>query len=94
MGYNSKIFPKEIMYVDSGSSVNIVSGYGLDDRPIEVRSSAEARYFSSNLYVQTGCGAHPVSCTMDTGGPFPGGKTRPESDTDHSPLCSAEVVNE
>jgi hypothetical protein len=28
-----------------GSSVSIVSGYGLDDRTIEVRSPAEARGF-------------------------------------------------
>jgi hypothetical protein len=27
------------------SSVNMVSGYGLDDRAIEVRSSAEAKGF-------------------------------------------------
>jgi hypothetical protein len=29
----------------SGSSVSIVSGYGLDDRAIEVRSPTEAREF-------------------------------------------------
>jgi hypothetical protein len=39
-------------------------------------------------------GAHPTSCTMGTGGPFPGGKARPGRDADHSPLSSAEVVNE
>jgi hypothetical protein len=32
-----------------GSSVSIVSRYGLDDRAIEVRSSAEAKDFSSSL---------------------------------------------
>jgi hypothetical protein len=31
---------------------------------------------------------------MSTGGPFPGGKARPGSDADHSPLSSAEVMNE
>jgi hypothetical protein len=31
--------------VNLGSSVNIVSGYGLDDRAIEVRSPAEAKGF-------------------------------------------------
>jgi hypothetical protein len=46
------------------SSVTIVSGYGLYDRAIEVRSLAEA---TSNLCVQTGSGAHPASCTMGTG---------------------------
>jgi hypothetical protein len=61
-----------------------VSGYGLDNRAIEVRSPAEAKDFSSNLCVQTGSGAHPVSCTMDTGGPFPGAKARPGRDADHS----------
>jgi hypothetical protein len=41
---------------------------------MEVRSSVEARDFSSSLCVQTGSGAHPASCTMSTGGPFPGAK--------------------
>jgi hypothetical protein len=30
------------------------------------------RGFSSSLFVQTGSGAHPASCTIVTGGPFPG----------------------
>jgi hypothetical protein len=30
-----------------------------------------------SLCVQTGSGAHPASCTMGTGGPFPGAKARP-----------------
>jgi hypothetical protein len=34
---------------EPGSSVSIVSGYGLDDRAIQVRSPAEAKDFSSNL---------------------------------------------
>jgi hypothetical protein len=71
-----------------------VSGYGLDDRVIEVRFPAEARDFSSNLCVQTGSGAHPASCTIGTGGPFPGGEVRPRSDTNPSPPSSAEVENE
>jgi hypothetical protein len=50
------------------SSVSIVSGYGLDNRTIEVRFPAEARDFSSNLCVQTCSEAHPASCTMGTGG--------------------------
>jgi hypothetical protein len=77
-----------------GSSVSIASGYGLDDWAIEVRSLAEAKDFSSSLCVQTGSGAHPASCTMGTGGPFPGGKVQPGHDTDHSPPSSAEVMNE
>jgi hypothetical protein len=76
------------------SSGSIVSGYGLDDRAIEVRSPAEAKDFSSILCVQTGSGTHPASCTMGTGGPFPGGKARPGRDADHSPPSSAEFVKE
>jgi hypothetical protein len=57
------------------SSVSIVSDYGLEDRAIGVRSPAGAKDFSSSLFVQTGSGAHPASCTMGTGGPFPGGKS-------------------
>jgi hypothetical protein len=77
-----------------GSSVSIVSGYGLDDRAIEVLSPAGAKDFSSSLCVQTGSGAHPASCTVGTGGPFPGGKARPGRDADNSPPSSAEVENE
>jgi hypothetical protein len=53
----------------------IVSDYGLDDRAIGVRFSAGAKDFSSSLCVQTDSGAHPASCPMGTGGPFPGGKS-------------------
>jgi hypothetical protein len=59
---------------EPGSSVSIVSDYGLDYRSFEVRFRAEAKDFSSTLCIQTGSGTHPASCTMDTGGPFPGGK--------------------
>jgi hypothetical protein len=62
-------------------------------RAIGVRSPAGAKDFFSSLCVQTGSGAHPASCTMGTGGPFPGGKARPGRDADHSPPSSAEVVN-
>jgi hypothetical protein len=41
---------------------------------VGVRSSAGAKDFLSNLCVQTGSEAHPASCTMGTGGPFPGAK--------------------
>jgi hypothetical protein len=71
-----------------------VSDYGLNDRAIGVQSPVGAEDFSSNLCVQTGSGAHPASCTMGTGGIFPGGKTLTGRDTDHSPPSSAEVVNE
>jgi hypothetical protein len=76
------------------SSGSIVSDYGLDDREIGVRSPAGAKDFSSSLCIQTGSGAHPASCTMGTGSPFPGAKARQGRDADHSPPSSAEVVNE
>jgi hypothetical protein len=63
-----------LLKISWGSSVSIVSGYRLD-RAIEVRSPAEARDFSL-ASVQTGSGAHPVSCKMGTGGPLPRGKAR------------------
>jgi hypothetical protein len=75
------------------SSGSIVSDYGLDDRAIGVRFPAGAEDFSSSLYVQTGSGAHPASCTLGTEGPFPGGKARPGRDADHSPPSGAEVEN-
>jgi hypothetical protein len=65
-----------------------VSDYGLDDRAIGVRFPAGSKDFSSALW------GPPASCTMGTGGPFPGGKARPGRDADHSPPSSAEVVNE
>jgi hypothetical protein len=71
-----------------------VSGYGLDDRAIGVRSPAGATDFFSILCFQTDSEAHPASCTMGTGGPFRGGKARSGSDADHSPPSSAEVGNE
>jgi hypothetical protein len=80
---------------EPGSSVSIVSDYGLDDRAIEVRSPAEVRDFYFNLCVQIGSEAHAASCTMGTGGPVPGGKARPRRDADNSPPpSSAEVENE
>jgi hypothetical protein len=44
--------------------------------------------------VQTVSGAHPASCPMGNGGSFPGDKSRPGRDADHSPPSSAEVVTE
>jgi hypothetical protein len=79
---------------EPGSSGSIVSGYGLEDRAIEVRSPPGENNFSFSLCVQTGSGAHPASCTMGTGGPFPGDKARLGRDADHSPPSSAEVENE
>jgi hypothetical protein len=80
--------------MSGGSSGSIVSDYGLDDRAIGFRSPAGAKDFSYSLFVQTGSGAHPASCTLGTGGPFPGAKARPGRDADHSPPSRAEVEYE
>jgi hypothetical protein len=61
-----------------GSSVSIVSDYRLDER-----GSMPSR----GLCVQTSCEAHPASCTMGNGCPFPGSKARPGRDAVHSPPC-------
>jgi hypothetical protein len=71
-----------------------VSGYGLGERGIEVRSPTEAKNFSSSLCVQIDTGAHPASYPMGAVSPFPGAKARPERDADHSPPSSSEVENE
>jgi hypothetical protein len=68
-----------------GSSVSIVSVYGLDDRAIEVRSPTEAKDFSYSLCIQTGSGPHTALCPVGTAGPFSGSKARPGHDADNSP---------
>jgi hypothetical protein len=80
--------------VEPGSSVSIVSGYGKDDRAIEVRSPADAKDFCSNLLCPDQLWTQPISCPMVTGGPFHGGKARPGRDADHLSPSSSEVVNE
>jgi hypothetical protein len=77
-----------------GSIISVVSAYWLDDRAIQIRSPVEAKYFSSNLSVQTGSGAHQASSSMGSGGPFPGEKARPLSEADRSPPSLSEIINE
>jgi hypothetical protein len=60
------------MLWEPGSSVSIVSGYGLEDRAIEVRSRVGTKDFFSSLCVQTVSEAHPASCPMGTGVLSPG----------------------
>jgi hypothetical protein len=80
--------------VSQGSSGSIVSGYGIDDRVIEVRFPTDANDCFSDFCVQTGSEAHPASYTRGTRGYFPGAKARPGRDADHSLPSSAEVENE
>jgi hypothetical protein len=79
---------------EPGSSVSIVSGYGLDDRAIEIRCRHRREDFSCSLCVQTGSGAHSAFYPTGTGGPSPEAKARPGRDADCSPLTSPEVKNE
>jgi hypothetical protein len=60
-----------LLYTVSRVAQSVVSGYGLDDWAIEVRSPTKAKDFSSSLCVQSGSGAHPAYCKMGTEGPFP-----------------------
>jgi len=46
--------------------------------------------FSLCHHIQTGFGAHPASCPMDTGDSFPGVKWL-GCEADHTPSLSAEV---
>jgi hypothetical protein len=47
--FSEMFFPEKdkriLFYMSRGNSVSLVSGYGLDDRAIEVRSPAEAKRF-------------------------------------------------
>jgi hypothetical protein len=48
-----------------------------------VRSPTEEEDFFSSHCVRNGSGAHPASCTMGNGGPFPGDKVQSGRDADH-----------
>jgi hypothetical protein len=73
------------VYCGLDCSVGIETGYGLDGPGIESRWGAR---FSAP--VQTGPGAHPTSCTMDTRSSLVG-KERPGHYADPSPPSSAVV---
>jgi hypothetical protein len=85
LSFRSSLYVTMHHFRSRGSSVSIVSDYGLEDRATGIRSPAGAKDFSSNLCIQTDSGANPASCTMGTEGPFPKGKARPGRDADHSP---------
>jgi hypothetical protein len=75
-----------------GSSVSIVSDYGLDDWGW---IPGRGKGFSSSLCIETGIVAYPASYQIVSEvHPFPGGKVQPECDNNHSPRSSAVVKNE
>jgi len=82
------------MYVwEPGSSFSIVSGYGLDDRAIDVRSPAEEGGFFLKYFYPDRLWSPPSLLYNGYRGPFPGNKARPRLDADHSPPSSAGVKN-
>jgi hypothetical protein len=76
---------------EPGSSVSIVTSYGLGDQ-----GSIPERGGVFFLYppCPADSGAHPASCTMGTGGSFPRSKVWLQHDADHPPPSSAEVKKE
>jgi hypothetical protein len=66
-------------------------GYGLEVRGIAVRLPAGARGFSLLHNIQAGCGAHPTSYRMGTGGEAAGALTVVELHL-HSAICLHGVV--
>jgi hypothetical protein len=70
-------------------TMNLTTGYGLDDREVGVPSPGRAKNFLH--VVQTGSGAHPASpIQWAPGALFPGVK-QPGSEADHSSPSSADV---
>jgi hypothetical protein len=70
-----------------------VSGYGLDNQTIEVRSPAETKIFPLSSVSRPPL--EPTHSLLYNGcqGSFPRGKARLGRDADHSPPSSAKVMN-
>jgi hypothetical protein len=69
--FNTKTYFKRARYRDS--SVDIATGYGLDDQGGGSSSPGRVKIILLNI-VQTGSGVHPTSYKMGTRELFPGGK--------------------
>jgi hypothetical protein len=90
MGVNGQRHaPAALLPPGKGSPVPIVSGYGLDDRAIEVRSPAGAASVSRPALEPTQPPVQWVPGVLS-----PGVKARPGLDADHSPPSTAKVENE
>jgi hypothetical protein len=93
-GWRSNKYTKSIPNIiwSRSSSVNIVSGYGLDHRAIEVRGPTEARGFFLSPVCPDRLWGPPSLLSNGYRGPFLGGKVRPGRDADHSTPSTAQVV--
>jgi hypothetical protein len=72
------------------STVDIATGYGLDDGMFGVRFQVEAGNFSLRHHFQTGSAAHLASYPVGTRGSFPGSKAT-DAWSWHPASSSAEV---
>jgi hypothetical protein len=76
------------MYNEPGSSVSIVSGYGLTTERLRFNPWQRQKVFSSRL------GGPPSLLYSGFRGPFPLAKVVPGCDVDHSAPSGAKVENE
>jgi hypothetical protein len=73
----------QIFHGNLNSSVSIVPAWTTARSRFDTRQMQTD--FSSRRCIHIGSGAHPASCSMGTGGSFPGRKERPGHDADPSP---------
>jgi hypothetical protein len=70
---------------EPGSSVRIVSGYGLDNQAIGFDPWQKQKTFPLASVYRLALGPTQPSCTKGTMGPFPRANARPGNDADNSP---------
>jgi hypothetical protein len=80
----------DLPHWEAGSTETHLPAFKLGIRTLE--SVTYCRYTdTARLCVQTSSGAHPASCTMGTGGAFPGAKARQGREADHAPVPSSRM---
>jgi hypothetical protein len=104
MSHNFDVVPSlYALKVEKSRLVHIFVGSGVAQYSVWLRTGqwgigvqflAGPTDFSSSLCVQTGSEAQPASCTMGTGGPFPGAKRSWGVTLTTHPQPSAKVGNE
>jgi hypothetical protein len=83
LGFQKCIYMHGVKTGSQGNSVSIVSEDTTDWTTGRLRFNRQQR--KRIFPVASVTRAHPASCPMGTGGPFPRAKARPQSDADHSP---------